>query len=156
MLQYLPRLGKDIQIEGSLMQNAWMGSDFSNDDLMKSSSLTDDYNHSFQKAAHADEWNIRLVPRPAAAVIWKHIDARIRQSDGMPLEYRFYDQQNRLKKLQEFSSFEVMGGRKIPTLMKMTTLIKGNVQSTTYLKFVRIEFREALDSAIFSKANLKR
>lgn len=82
--QYLPSIGKEIKVEGSLMQDSWMGSDFSNDDLVRSSSITEDYFQSIQKE-DKDIYEILLLPRPGAPVTWKKILYKIRKSDLMPL-----------------------------------------------------------------------
>ncbi|MCI5132049.1 MAG: outer membrane lipoprotein-sorting protein, partial [Candidatus Electrothrix sp. EH2] len=43
MWQYVPRIEKTIKIPASMMLQSWMGSDFSNDDLVRESSISEDY-----------------------------------------------------------------------------------------------------------------
>ncbi|MEW5915873.1 MAG: outer membrane lipoprotein-sorting protein, partial [Gemmatimonadota bacterium] len=45
MWNYLPAIERTIKIPPSMMLQPWMGSDFTNDDLVKESSLVNDYEH---------------------------------------------------------------------------------------------------------------
>lgn len=154
--QYIPKIGKEIKIEGSLMQDSWMGSDFTNDDLVKTSSIEKDYVHSFLPGENKDYWKIQLVPKPEAAVIWSRIVSEIRKSDLMPVSHKFFDHKNRLRKLQKFSDYKIMGGRKIPVRFEMHTLKNGKIKSRTTLNFLRARFNHLISDQIFSRANLRR
>lgn len=154
--QYIPKLGKEIKVEGSLMQDSWMGSDFSNDDLVKSSSIIDDYTHQFGDKSNPSEYHIILDPKPGSAIVWNRVEAIIRKSDLMPVRYEFYDHKGRLRKQQLFSDYKIMSGRKIPARLVMETIKKGKVSSRTILVFLRARFNQKISNRIFSKANLRR
>ncbi|MCB1159640.1 MAG: outer membrane lipoprotein-sorting protein [Leptospiraceae bacterium] len=154
--QYLPSIGKEIKVEGSLMQDSWMGSDFSNDDLVRSSSITEDYFQSIQKE-DKDIYEILLLPRPGAPVTWKKILYKIRKSDLMPLRQEFYDHRENLVRIQKFSSYKKMNGRLIPSLMQMESLkANGKEKSRTIMILKDMKFNQNIDSSVFSKANLRK
>ena len=71
--QYIPKIGKEIKIEGSLMQDSWMGSDFTNDDLVKVTSIVDDYTHKFLPPPGPDQLTVEMVPKPTAPVVWSRV-----------------------------------------------------------------------------------
>ena len=80
MWQYVPSINKEIKIEGSLLQDSWMGSDFTNDDLLRATSMIDDYTHRFLNKS-GNTYRIEMKPRPEAAVVWSRIEIEIRKSD---------------------------------------------------------------------------
>lgn len=154
--QYIPEIGKEIKIEGSMMGDSWMGSDFSNDDLVKSSSYEEDYNHRFLTNDSKSNYKIELKPKPGAPVIWARIVAEIQRNDYMPVRYDFYDHKGRLKKSMKFSDYKQMGGRKIPTRLEMATIVNGTARSTTTLIYKSAAFDRPISASVFSKANMRR
>ncbi len=112
--QFVPSISQEIKIEGSLMQDSWMGSDFSNDDLVRSTSVVDDYSHTLLESPSPDLYRISMVPKPSAAVVWSKVIVNIRKSDLLPAKQEYYDHLNRLKRVMEFSDFKVMGGSMLP------------------------------------------
>ena len=84
---YLPRVDRTIKVPPSLMMGSWMGSHFTNDDLVKESQIVDDYDFeiSFEGEREGVEvWEFQLTPRPEAPVIWGRIDEQVRKADLMP------------------------------------------------------------------------
>ena len=155
MWQYVPSINKEIKIEGSLLQDSWMGSDFTNDDLMRATSIVDDYEHSFLPS-NTNQYKIQLIPKPTAAVVWSKIILVVRKSDALPVEQEFYDHKGRLKKRMKYFDIKNMGGRVIPTRYEMSSLENGQEVSKTTLIFHRISFNQAIPAYVFSKANLRK
>ncbi|HET7631624.1 MAG TPA: outer membrane lipoprotein-sorting protein [Gemmatimonadaceae bacterium] len=162
---YLPRVDRTIRIPPSLMAGAWMGSHFTNNDLVKESRLVDDYDitldanaaaapDSTPRASDAPAWTFRLTPKPDAAVVWGHIELRVRRSDFMPLWERFYDDAGQLARTITFSEFHVMGGRMVPARLTVTPADKPDEH--TVLTYRSLEFNVGLTPAFFSLRNLKR
>ena len=84
---YLPRVDRTIKVPPSLMMGSWMGSHFTNDDLVKESRIVDDYDFeiSFEGEREGVEvWEFQLTPRPEAPVVWGRIDEQVRKADLMP------------------------------------------------------------------------
>lgn len=154
--QYIPSIGKEIKIEGSLMQDSWMGSDFTNDDLVRNTSVVDDYDHSFLESSDPSHYKIQMVPRPHAAVIWSRVVITIRKSDLMPVQQLFYDHKDRLSRVMDFSDYRTMGGRLIPATMKVHTVKGGKKISSTEMRYISINFNIAINDYIFSRAHLRK
>lgn len=156
--QYIPSIGKEIKIEGSLMQDSWMGSDFTNDDLVRSTSIVDDFDHSFDGSPTAGDtiWRIVMVPLPQAAVVWSRIRVEIRKDDLLPTREEFYDHRDRRKKVMEYSDFRTIGGRFLPGTFTMISLENDREISRTTLHYDDARFDTPIPAGIFSKANLRR
>ncbi len=154
--QYIPGIGKEIKIEESLMGDSWMGSDFTNDDLVRETSITDDYTHAFSTSNDPSVYRIILKPKPGKPVIWEKIVMYIRKKDYLPQKEEFFDHKNRLQKRLILSDFRDMGKRFIPTRLEMSTIKQGKVRSSTTMEYIRIKFDLNIPSRIFSKANLRK
>ena len=154
---YLPKVDRTIKIPASMMGGAWMGSHFTNDDLVKESRLVDDYD--VEMAFEGDRggvavWEIRLTPKPEAAVVWGHVEFRVRQGDAMPLWARYYDEDGALARTMEYSAFAEMGGRLVPGVMDMRPADKPGERTT--FRYEELEFDVDLAPSFFSLRTLQR
>ena len=162
MWHYNPDIGKEMKIHPSMMLQSWMGSDFTNDDIVKESSIINDYEHSLDGRAVVDGhecYVIRMDPKPDAAVVWGRVLYYARTQDCLPVKEEFYDQHGRLKRVLTFSGFRVMGGRMIPTIYKMVTLKKNRddrADEYTMMEIKDIVFNVPIPSSVFSLQHLKR
>lgn len=154
--QYIPKIGKEIKIEASLMQDSWMGSDFSNDDLVKQSSIIDDYRHSFLEYPSKDFHKIQLIPKPGAPVVWSKVIIYSRKKDSLPVKEEFYDHKGRLKKIMLLTNIKKMGGRVIPSRMVMGTVRNGKVKSKTTMIYLSLKYNLKLKSRIFSRLQMRK
>ncbi len=154
--QYVPKIGRELRIEGSLLQDSWMGSDFTNDDLVRSSSTLDDYTHSFLPAPNPKVRRILLTPRAGSTVPWGKVIIELEADSSLPLRQELYDHRDRLVKEMEFSEVRVFGGRKLPTYFVMHTVRDGRRISSTSMRYVRLDFDAAIPASVFSRSNLRR
>lgn len=155
--QYLPNVERIIKIPPSLMLQSWMGSDFTNDDLVKTSSLTRDYTHKLlgrEKYEAFDAVKIECVPKPNAPVVWGKVIAWVRAGDGVPLKQEFYSENGELLKVMEGKDVKTFGARTIPTELVMRNLKKGD--SRTILKYDEVAFDETIPDSIFTQENLRK
>jgi len=154
---YLPKVDRSIKIPASMMGGSWMGSHFTNDDLVKESRLIEDYD--IEIAFEGDDadgvavWDFVLTPKPEVPVVWGSIEYRIRQGDYMPLWTRFYDEDGELARTMEHSAFTEMGGRLLPAVMDMYPADKPGERTT--MRYEEIEFDIDVDSSFFSLRNLQ-
>lgn len=154
---YLPKVDRAIKIPASMMAGAWMGSHFTNDDLVKESQLIKDY---FIEVTHdgdrdgAAVWEFRLTPKPEAAIVWGHVDYQVRQADYMPLWTRFYDEDGELVRTMRYSEFTNLGGRIVPAVMEIVPADKPG--ETTKIIYEQLDFDVDIDQAFFSLRNLQR
>jgi len=149
---YLPRLERDIRIPPSMMLSSWMGSDFTNDDLVKMESLVDDYRHRVI-AEDEDTITIESLPRPDAPVVWGRI-VHIVGRDGLPRQDDYYDEHGRHVRRLLFEAPAVMDGRRIPTRWIRRSDAKPGHRTELVLELVR--FNPPLSDDIFTRANLRR
>jgi outer membrane lipoprotein-sorting protein len=127
MWNYLPQVERTIKIPPSMMLQPWMGSDFANDDLVKESSVVDDYEHALLKKEKIDGeeiYVIVLTPKPKAGVVWNKRIIKIRKKDFIPLRDEFYGKDNKLIKVLNYSKIEKISDRTIPTHWEMISEIK--------------------------------
>lgn len=155
--QYLPNIERVIKIPPSAMLQSWMGSDFTNDDLVKTSSLARDYTHKFlgrEKYQGMDAVKIECTPKPNAPIVWGKVIEWVRWGDAVPLKQEFYSENGELLKVMEGSDIKSYGKRTIPTTLVMKNLKKKD--SRTILKYEDVVFDEAIPDSIFTQENLRK
>ncbi|HET7372853.1 MAG TPA: outer membrane lipoprotein-sorting protein, partial [Gemmatimonadaceae bacterium] len=156
MWNYLPAVERTIKIPPSMMLQPWMGSDFTNDDLVKESSLIDDYTHRFVAGDTSDAavYVVESTPKPDAAVVWGRIVMRVRRSDFLPTREEFYDERGALVRVMTFSDIRTLGERTIPTKWEMRPTAKpGNV---TTVVMTRATYDAPIASDVFTQRNLEK
>ena len=152
---YLPRADRTIKIPPSMMLGSWMGSHFTNDDLVKESRIIEDYDIviSFEGDRDGEEvWEFTMTPKPEAPVIWGRIEQRIRKGDRMPLWARYYDEDGGLSRTITFSDFGPMGGRTVPA---RTVIEPADGEERTVVTYLELEFDVGLEEGFFSLRNLR-
>ena len=153
---YLPKVDRAIKIPASMMGGAWLGSHFTNDDLVKESRLVEDYDIVATFNGERDGvtvWEFRLTPKPEAAVVWGHVEYQVRQVDYMPLWVRYYDEDGDLARTMQFSEFRDLGGRIVPAVMDMHPVDKPGER--TILRYEELEFDIDIEQSFFSLQMLK-
>lgn len=153
---YLPRVDRTIKIPASMMMGSWMGSHFTNDDIVKESRLIEDYEIAISYEGSRDGvrvWEFTLTPRPDVAVVWGSIEYQVRQDDLMPTWARYYDEDGKLMRSLTFREFRVMGGRLVPALMEMRPEDKASEHTT--VRYLELEFDIGLDESFFSLRSLR-
>ncbi len=154
---YLPKIDRTIRIPTSMMMASWMGSHYTNDDLVKESRLVRDYDIklSFDGVRDGQEiYEFTLTPLPRAPVVWGRIVTEVRQKDLMPLQSKYYAEDGRLKRTLAFSRFREMGGRLVPTVMHMTPEDKPG--EYTEIRYTELKFDVPLPPDTFSLAALRK
>jgi len=154
---WLPSAQKVIKIPPSMMLQSWMGSDFTNDDLVRQSSIVEDYNHSLlgeEKLNGYQSYKIEMIPKPEAGVVWGKILAWISKEKFLQIKADYYDEDGYLVKTFTGSEERKMDGRNILTHWEMIPVDKpGN---KTMLEYSDIEFNYKVDQSFFSEQNMKR
>lgn len=152
-----PKIEKVIKLPPSMMMQSWMGSDFTNDDLVKESSILLDYTHEIigdtlilDRACYT----IQLTPKPEAAVVWGKIKTFIDKNDFLQLGSEFYDEDGYLINKMEASEIKSFGNKILPSKMVMTPVEEEGQK--TILRYKSIKYNIDIDEAFFSKQNMKR
>jgi len=150
---YLPKLGREIRIPPAMMRASWMGSDFTNDDLVKIDALLEDYTHEVV-ARKGRIVRIRSVPRSNAPVVWGAIEHEVDAQTAIPAQAYYYDEEGKLVRTLEFSDVREVGGRRIPTRWRVHPVDRP--EQFTEMIIEAIEFLPSLPDARFTRARLRR
>ena len=157
MWNYLPSVERTIKIPPSMMLQPWMGSDFSNDDLVKESSLVHDYTHRIIDQRVFDGHlvlKIELLPKPEAPVIWGRILRWIRADDYVPLKESYFSDKGELIKILVFSDIGPVSDREIPRVWTMTSQVRPGHQ--TVIRLLTVRYNQPIDQDVFSLTHLKK
>jgi outer membrane lipoprotein-sorting protein len=157
MWNYLPNVERIVKIPPSMMLQPWMGSDFTNDDLVKESSILDDSTHKVLGTVQLDGqefMQIEAVPKPDAAVVWGRIVYWVRRADTMPLKQEFFSERGERVRVLSFSDVREVGGRVLPTRWDMRPDAKPGNSTTVVLKDA--VFDRPVDDEIFTQRNLQK
>jgi outer membrane lipoprotein-sorting protein len=157
MWNYLPRVEKLIKIPPSLMLQPWMGSDFANDDLVKESSIVNDYTHRIIREDHVlgdTFYVIELLPKPGAPVIWGKIVRYIQKDTYLPFREEYHNEQGKLIKVLEYWNVGSVSDRKIPLIWKMIPINKPGFQTT--IRLLDVQYNKPVDEQTFSLSHLKK
>jgi outer membrane lipoprotein-sorting protein len=154
---WLPSIERIIKIPPSMMMQSWMGSDFTNDDLVKESSVVSDYTHAIvgdSSIEGHDCYVIELIPKPEAAVVWGKLRLWITKDNDIELRIEYYDEGERLAREMRLSDVRRMGGRLIPTVLEVRRPDKPGEE--TMLRYRSVEFDRPIPDGFFSEQNMKR
>ncbi|MBE0637318.1 MAG: outer membrane lipoprotein-sorting protein [Bacteroidales bacterium] len=155
MWNYVPSIDKTVKMPPSMMSQSWMGSDFTNDDLVRGISIVDDYTHSY-KGAEVYETRqchvVELTPKPDTPVVYDKVVYWIDQEFVLPVKVLNYDERGELANTMFFRDIKEMGGRMIPAVIE---LIPENKQGhKTIVLTTRADYNVTLSQDFFSIQNL--
>jgi outer membrane lipoprotein-sorting protein len=152
---YLPKVDRTMKLPASMMSGSWMGSHVTNDDLIKSSRLADDFTATVtgRPTGTTGNWTIDLVPKSDAAIVWGKVSVRV-QADRMPLDIRYYDEKGTLVRTMAFEDVRDVGGRRMPARMVITPADKPGEQ--TSITYDEATFDVVLPPETFTLQSLKR
>ncbi|MGE3759997.1 MAG: outer membrane lipoprotein-sorting protein [Pseudobdellovibrionaceae bacterium] len=153
--QYLPKVERLIKIPPSLMLQSWMGSDFTNDDLVRTSSTYRDYTHQFagyETIEGVKTAKIICTPKPNAPVVWGKLEMWIDPVNAVTLRQDFYSEGGELLKSMTGSKIKKFGTHTIASRLEMKTVKKN---TTTVIEYVDAHFDEKIDESIFNQNFLK-
>ena len=154
---YLPKTDRTIKLPPSMLLAQWMGSHFTNDDLVKDSRMADDYDYdiTFEGDRQGRKiYEITLIPKAAAAVVWGKIVVEVEQKELMPLRQVYYDENGNKARQSEFADFKMMDGKLIPCRMTITPVDKPG-ESTTVITD-HIDFDIGITPAFFSLQQIRQ
>jgi outer membrane lipoprotein-sorting protein len=151
---YLPRIARTIRVPPAMMLGSWMGTDFTNDDLVKESSLHDDFVSRVDRRSEDPKgWWLDLEVKPDVVGRWARIEVLI-GDDWLPVEERHYDRKGRLARTMRFDDVKTLGGRRIPARMVLTP--EDAEGQSTELRYLDIEFDVPIPDDTFSLSRLEK
>lgn len=155
MWTFSPKINRIIKIPSSMMNQGWMGSDFSNKDISKSTDILSQYEHvltSQSMVGGHTVYTIEAIPVEEAAIVWGKEVLKIRD-DHVLLEEQYWDQDGGLVKTLKTLEIAEMGGREVAKVMRMSKL--ATPDEWTEMTVSVIEFDISLPNGIFTLSNLR-
>ena len=154
---YVPSISRTIKLPPSMMTQGWMGTDLTNDDMIKQSSILVDYNHKIAGEELIDghnTWKIVLTPKENAAVIWGKIIMWIDKEEYNQLRGEYYDEDNFLINKLIGSNIKEFDGRKIPSHMEF--IPEDNPGNKTLIDYLELNFNTKIPEKYFTTSYMKR
>ena len=157
MWSWNPSINRLIKLPPSMMSQGWMGSDYTNDDILKESSVVKDYTHEIIGEVLIGDrlcYKIKMIAKEDAAVVWGHQVRWIDKKDLLILKAELYDEDGYLVRTESGSAIKIMDGRAIPSRMELIPADeKGN---KTIVEIKDIRFNVTIGDSFFSQQNMKR
>jgi outer membrane lipoprotein-sorting protein len=155
MWNYLPNTNKVIKIPPSMMMSSWMGSDFTNDDLVSEFTLLEDFHYELitPNDAQATLLYIESIPREDLPIVWGKIVTAVRRDDYIPVWEKYYDEKGNLMRVLSFTEVKAFGDRTIPATMELIPQNKEGQR--TVIRYLALAFDKKIDNEIFSLRNLQ-
>ena len=157
MWHWMPSIGRLIKLPPSMMSQGWMGSDYTNDDILKESSIVTDYRHSLMGEEPVNGsmcYKIRMIPDEDAAVVWGKVIKWISKAHYNQLKSEYYDEDGELVRTELLSDVKQMDNRMVPTHIEV--IPEDEADQKTVLELNQIKFNRDIPDGFFSQQNMKR
>jgi len=152
-----PTINRMIKMSSSVMGQSWMGSDFTNDDMVRESSVVNDYTHKLEKTEKVREFDcykIILTPKENAAVVWGKVIAWISTTDFVEIMSEFYDEDGKLVNTMNAYDIKTYGKRRLASRMEIVPADKPNQK--TVMTVEKYDFDIAIEDSFFSQQNMQK
>lgn len=155
MWTFAPRVNRIIKVPSSMMSQSWMGSDFTNKDISKSTDIIDQYDHKLLETQEQEGhtvYVIESIPHEEAAVVWGKEVLTIRD-DNILLEQQFWDQDGILVKTMKAREIKQLGGRSVASIIRMGKLDTPNEWTEMSVQDIRFDVDHP--DSLFTLSNLR-
>ncbi len=155
MWTYSPKVNRVIKVPSSMMNQSWMGSDFSNKDISRTDEIVEEYDHTLLSETEVDGivvFEIQSIPHEDSAVVWGREVLSVR-ADNVLVGQRFYDQDDELVKTLRTLEIAEMGGRMVAAVQRMEK--EEAPDEWTEIRLDAVEFDVELRDSVFSLSNLR-
>jgi outer membrane lipoprotein-sorting protein len=156
MWSWNPSIGRLIKLPPSMMSQGWMGSDYTNDDILKESSVVKDYIHTIVGEETIEGrlcYKIKMVAKDNAAVIWGSQTRWVDKADFNVLRAELFDDGGILIRTETGKEIKVMDGRSIPTILELVPAEEPGNRTVIVIKSIR--FNVPVEESFFSQQNMK-
>jgi outer membrane lipoprotein-sorting protein len=155
MWSYNPKINRTTRIPPSMMSQGWQGSDISYNELSKNDDELKLYTHKIISTDKNDGKKVHVIeciPKKGAPVVWGMIKIQIRE-DNIILKSEFFDEEFQLVKTADASQIQMMGGKLLPKITKVTEA--SNLEKYTLLENQTVEYNAAVSDRLFTIYNLQ-
>jgi outer membrane lipoprotein-sorting protein len=155
MWNYLPKTNKVMKIPPSMMMGSWMGSDFTNDDIVNEITYMKDYTYDWTAVDEPEDGvvYIKLTPNDGVPVVWGYLIMAVREHDLMPVWSKYYDEKDRPMRVMRYSDVRRFGSRTLPSTMEIVPANKEG--RSTVVRYDKAEFDVPFDEDVFTLRNLR-
>ncbi len=157
MWNWIPAINRMIKLPPSMMSQGWMGSDYSNDDILKESSIVVDYTHKIigdEEISGVMCYKIELTPKEDAAVVWGKMIKWISKNEFWQMKTEYFDEDGELIRTEITSKVKQFGDRKLPSHIEIIPADKPGQK--TVVDVVSAQYNVKLEEGFFSQQNMKR
>jgi hypothetical protein len=157
MWNWVPTINRMIKLPPSMMSQGWMGSDYTNDDILKESSIVVDYNHKLigeENISGLDCYKIEMIPKEDAAVVWGKVIKWISKKEFWQMKTMYYDEDNELIRTETASAVKHFGDRDLPSHIEIVPADKPGHK--TVVDVLSARFNIKISEGFFSQQNIKR
>lgn len=161
-----PRTNHVTVVSHSMLGDSWMGSHFSNDDLVKETRLSRHYNQKLissspgknEQGQEVIVHQVALTPKPTAPVTWGKIIYKLWEQGELvlPVSASYFRKAGSKspERTISFSKVKKMGGRKIPSVMMVT--VRKKPGEHTAIEYRTIKFDPEIPASKFTEQALRR
>ena len=152
MWNYFPKINKIIKVPSSMMMASWMGSDFTNDDLVREYRYSRDYKSSYEDKG--TYYLITLIPNDDVVTVWGKIQVEMDKKTELPTKAFYFDEKDKKIRKMEFKERKLIDGKNIPMVMELVPLNKEGHK--TVVRYKSLSFKDKVKDSIFSRRNLQK
>jgi len=157
MWSWNPAINRLIKLPPSMMSQGWMGSDYTNDDILRESSVVNDYVHEIVGEENIDGrpcYKIKMTAKEEASIVWGKQFRWIDKKEFLVLKAELYDEDGYLVRTETGSDIKIMDGRTITS--KIELVPEEEPDNKTLIEIREIKFNTAIEENYFSQQNMKR
>jgi len=154
---YMPSINRIIKLPPSMMSQGWMGSDYTNDDLVKQTSIVNDYDHKILGAETINTrecYKIEMIPHDNSNVVWGKVVTWVDKEKALFLKSEYFDEEGYLVRTEMASNVKVFDNREIPSIIEIISTEEP--QNKTVLEFISIDFDVDIQERFFTQQNMKK
>jgi hypothetical protein len=137
------------------MMGAWMGSDFTNDDLVREYTFVDDYRFDYTDVADPKDGAvyIKAIPKEGRPIVWGSVVLEIDEQSLLPISQKYYDESGKLMRVMRYSEVKTFDGRRIPSVLELTP--QKEQGQRTVLRYLQAQFDIDVPTDTFTQRNLR-
>lgn len=152
MWNYFPKINKVVKVPPSMMMGSWMGSDFTNDDLVKQTRMSEEYDIVLTEDAKV--YSLTLTPKAVAVTVWGKIELRVEKDSLLPLEEVFYDERGKKMRIMSFLDRKTFATRTLPAKLELVPVSKTGHK--TVVVYDDVIFNAGVKDDIFTLQELQK
>jgi outer membrane lipoprotein-sorting protein len=153
MWNYFPKINKVIKVPPSMMMGSWMGSDFTNDDLVKETTLADEYTLQLQETD--DQYIIILLPQEQTVTVWGKIEYTIDKKTMVPVQQVFFEDDGTKVRVLTYRDPKQFSDSMLPSVLEMVPLNKEGHRTVVIYETLKLNVDEIGEDQ-FTLRNLKK